>query len=142
MKILTVLLLPPLAAQANTLTALQRPLPPPARYVCAATGFSGDGLTVTGKCQQSIPTNVKYQQPARYIFDVTWNLAGALTSSALACYSPAHMGADHSGCPQMVTYSDTNTVVVIHGVPFWYVSTNLNGAEAVNNQTDAYLWQP
>jgi hypothetical protein len=132
----------PIAALADSFTALQRPMPPPARFTCAATGFSEDGLSITGKCQQSIPGVGRYVQPARYIHDVTWDLTGALTADVVTCISPAHMGIDHSGCPTMVTFSDTGTVVVIDGIPFWLAGVDALGDEAVNNQTDAYFWQP
>jgi hypothetical protein len=140
--LLACLALLPFAAQADTLTYLQHPAPPPQRWTCASTGFTDDGLTVLGKCQLSIPGRAKYQQPERDIYDVTWTADGTVTQGALYCQSPAHMGVDHSGCPQIVTFSDTNVVVQIDGYNFWYVSTNVYGAEAVNNQTDTYLWQP
>jgi hypothetical protein len=133
-------LLIPSLALADTFTGLERPAPPPARWICAATGFSG--LRVTGICQLAVPGRAKYEQPARYLYNVTWDPTGAVTQGALYCYSPAHMGIDHSGCPTMVNFSDTHTVVVIDGVPYWLVSSNLYGAQAVNTQTDALVWHP
>lgn len=138
----TILLFLASTAFADTLTPMQRPLPPPARFTCASTGFSANGLTVTGVCVQTIPTNVKYQQPARYNHAVTWDLNGALTTDAVVCVSPAHMGIDHSGCPTFVSIADTNNVVVINGYPFWLAGVSVFGAEALNTQTDTYVWAP
>jgi hypothetical protein len=141
MKSLALLLLAAGTAFADTLTYQERPAPPPARWTCAATGYASNG-TLLGKCQLAIPSTARYAQPARYIYNVSWNAAGAVTQGPLFCYSPQHTGIDHSGCPSMVTFSDTNNVVTIDGIPYWYVSTNSVGSEAVNNQTDALVWIP
>jgi len=127
--------------EAQSLQLLQNPPPASANWVCAGTGFTDAGLP-HGICEQKIHTSMRYAQPARYQYLVTWDAAGAVTVGPLYCYSKAHLGSDLSGCFAMVHYSDTGSVIVIGGLPLWYVSSNSAGAMLVNSQTDAFIWSP
>jgi hypothetical protein len=85
---------------------------------------------------------MRYAQPARYQYSASWTSDGFLTLGALTCYSPAHLGVDHSGCFAMVHYLDTVTTVTIDGYPFWYVTANSLGEELLSNQTGSYWLTP
>lgn len=139
--ILALLLASP--AFADTFIGLNNPGIYPQRWTCAGQQFSTDGLTVAGTCVRVIPSTAKYAQPAAYEYAATWDATtGAVTLGALTCYSPQHMGVDHSGCPTIVSLLDTNEVVVIEGVPFWYVTSNAQGAELLHRQTGSLVFWP
>ena len=128
-------------ATAGTFIGLNNPAPFQ-RWVCAAQKFDSTGTQISGICEQKIIAPMRYEQPARYQYAATWDLTGAVTKGALLCYSPAHLGVDKSGCPQMVTLLDTNTVIVLDDVPFWYVSTSVNGDILLHIQTGSLVWLP
>ena len=131
------------AAKADTFIGLNNPGAYPQRWTCAGETFSDDGTTVAGICELKVPGVGRYVQAARYQYATTWDAStGAVTLGALTCYSPAHMGIDHSGCLSIVFYLDTNVVVVIEGVPFWYVTASVNGAELLHTQTGSLVFLP
>jgi len=110
------------------------------RWVCASQTFSADGQTVYGVCQVTVPTSVRYMQPARYQYATSWDTnTGAVTLGVRTCYSPAHRGIDVSGCPTMVSLLDTNIVIVLDDIPFWYASTSVNGDILL---TSSLVWRP
>jgi len=149
LKRLAVLLLSlcSLPALADTFIGLNNPSNPTTVAVhppvCAGESFSTDGKTVTGVCQFKALYGAKYQQTAAWQYSTTWDAAtGAAALGALSCYDPAHFGIDHSGCPTMVSLLDTNEVVVLEGVPFWYVTSDALGAELLHTQTGSLIFYP
>lgn len=110
------------------------------RWVCASLSFSADGQTVYGTCQVTIASAARYFQPARYQYATSWDTnTGAVTLGVRTCYSPAHRGIDPSGCPTMVSLLDTNVVIELDGIPFWYASTSINGDILL---TSSLVWRP
>ncbi len=110
------------------------------KWLCASQSFSADGQTVYGVCQLTVPAVGRYVQSARYQYATTWDVnTGAVTLGAQTCFSPQHIGVDHSGCPQMVSLLDTNVVIQLDGVSFWYASTSVNGDILL---TSSLVWRP
>ena len=141
--IVSLFLLLPSLALADTFIGLNNPGVYPQRWTCAGETFSADGSTVTGICQLSVPSAVRYAQPAQYQYATTWDAnTGAVTLGALVCYNPQHMASRPSVCPSMVTYLDTNVVVVLDGVPFWYVTSNSLGDMLLHTQTGSLVFLP
>lgn len=130
-------------AIASTYIGLNNPFPT-GRWVCAGKSFSDDGSTVFGTCQITVPSSARYAQPARYQYSTKWDAAtGAATIIEKVCYVPQHMGAGpQPGCPQMVSLLDTNVVIVLDYVPFWYVTTSGAGAMLLHTQTGSLIWYP
>lgn len=144
MKRLAILLLSLIASVSYADTFIGLNNPPGMRWICAGQSFSTDGLTVFGVCQVTVPSSMRYAQPARYQYSAKWDaLTGAVTLVERICYVPQHMGiGPQPGCPQMVSLLDTNVVMVFDGVPLWYVTTSVAGAILLHGQTGSLIFYP
>lgn len=137
-KVLLALLMMTGTAQAAPL-ALPFVQPPaavaqfhPALSHCAATSFQG-GL-ITGVCQYVYGTQSKYFAYPTALYDVTWSLDLSTSSVLSQCGAtdPHHV---YTGDGCRVNYNPTGTSVVIDGISYYYVSTDVSGAELVNSST-------
>lgn len=146
------------AAHASDLVQLTQPalagIGQAARTACVGDSFNADG-SVLGSCHTatSSPCSGRGCQPVtmttNYIatWDANGNATGVQTCATVRHHLPqadqvtyvnGHSAADCHG----VVFVQTNTVVVIDGAPFYYVSTSSNGAELVNSNVQGFLYLP
>jgi len=148
-----------IGATASADTLLQLPVPTNAKTIagpayahCATAGFNADG-TVRGNCQatHSAACSGRGCQPVRmvYNFVASWGSDGYSLTSIQCSVTRRHVpqlpvttytpGYDAATCPEP-NYNPTGTVVVINGVPYFYVSTDTNGNEVVNSNYAGFLF--
>lgn len=143
-------------------TVFQLP-PPPAlvgigiagRLACVGAGFNTDH-TIYGACHTatSAPCSGKSCQPVTYTtnYIVTWDAAGNPTGSTGCSIVRHHLpqadqttyldGHSATDCPGVI-FNPTGSVVVINGVPYYYVTTDaVTGAELVNSNASGLLYLP
>ena len=151
----TCFLLLPYAAQADTLTLLSKPTPPPdsisvALSHCASIGFNTDG-TIFGACKYTTGSCGRYCTGPTSTYLATWAVSGyspvlgvvcATTNGGLAGRVTTTYVAPHNAADCTESYG-THTTVVIDGYPFYYVAAAPpDGRELVNSNAASYLWTP
>jgi hypothetical protein len=150
-----VLMLGAVPATANSL--IQLPIPgavvgQPGRTLCAGGGFNADH-SISGACTSATSTACSGRGCNPVTTTITyvaaWDAEGNAIS-ATACSSTRHHvpqadvttyenGYDATTCLGL-SFFGTHTVVVIDGIPFYYVATDsVTGAESVNSNVAGFL---
>ena len=115
----------PFVQPPATITQLHAPL-----SHCAATGFK-EG-SITGVCQYTYGTQSKYFAYPTALYYVSWSIDLSTSAVLAQCgATDAHHVYTGDGCH--VNYNPTGTTVVVDGVTYFYVSTDISGAELVNS---------
>jgi hypothetical protein len=130
MKALLLALLLTCTAQADTLTELRPagPVTGPYRWQCAATGFV-DSATVLGACQEKYYSGARYAQPKVVgTWQTTWDLQGTPRLSTTVAPWPGCVG--------------SGSVVIVNGVPMYFITANALGWELVENYCRSFLVVP
>jgi hypothetical protein len=146
------------AAQAQSLVTLTQPdldgIGLSGRTACVGDSFNADG-SVVGQCHTvtSSPCSGRGCQPVtlttNYIasWDVEGNATGVQACSVVRHHLPqantttylnGHSAAD---CPGVVFNQGAGTVE-IGGIPYYYMTTSVNGDELVNSNVAGYLVLP
>jgi hypothetical protein len=121
---------------------------------CVGGNF-GANNSISGACQTRISQACSGRgcNPVQTVtvYVATWDAAGNAIS-AVACESVRHHTpqADvvtylngYTSCPSIALEPPGGTVVVLDGIPFYYVSTDpVTGAELVNSNAHGYLYLP
>jgi len=121
---------------------------------CVGNTFNADS-SITGACTTRINSACSGRgcQPVRYVYDyiASWDAFGTpvaveacsvtrrhIPQAPVTTYLNGHSAAD---CFDIVY--QTGIVVVIDGVPLWYVATDpVTGNELLNDNVSGYLYQP
>ena len=142
-------------APAQQLTRLFPPAPIVARAysTCIGSSFNADS-SVAGVCRTAYayPCSGRGCQPLRVtsLYVASWDVFGTPVSAILCSVTKRHLPQPpivtyyngYTSCPAM-NFNPTGTVVVIYGVPYFYVATDpLTGAELVNSNVVGYLVLP
>lgn len=143
------------SAQADTFTRLVQPSIASPYTHCVGNAFNADS-SIVGVCTKTLsyPCSGRGCQPVRYVYDyiASWDAFGTplaveecsvtrrhIPQAPVTTYLNGHSAAD---CFDLV-YNPTGTVVVIDGVPLWYVATDpVTGNALVNDNVGGYLYQP
>lgn len=136
---------------------VQLPVPegmPGNQHLCATSGFNGDG-TVAGACHGVVSSACSGRgcQPVTntYTYVAAWDLDGNMVRSAACSVIRHHSpqpnattylnGYTAATCPGLV-FNPTGTQVVVEDYPYYYVSTNAVGDEALNTNYAGFLYLP
>ena len=156
LKILVLCLIASAPAFADTLIQLSPPLGvegQPGRTTCVTSKFNADH-SIAGVCSSPVSQACSGRgcNPATVttIYIVAWDAQG-LPLSAVACESVRHHTPQldvttylngYTKCPPE-TFNPTSTVVVLDGLPLWYVAADpTTGAEIANSNVLGYLYLP
>jgi hypothetical protein len=106
---------------------------------CAATGFTPTGA-INGVCQYAYGSAARYFALPTVLYRVQWSsdLSTASVVGNVCATTDTFRRYVGDGCK--VNFNPTGTVVVINGVPYYYVSAN--GNELVNSNGQSYLVTP
>lgn len=158
LKTLALLLVMSIAvpALADSLTGL--PVPPgvegmAGRKSCVVVSFNA-GHSIDGVCTgvTSPACSGRGCNPATFtaVYIATWDAEGNVVSAVECSYTRHHTPQvdtvtyfnGYTSCPAKA-YNPTGTVVVLDGIPFWYVATDpATGDELVNSNVGGYLYSP